>query len=183
MFNIMKLKIKVKRLNKNIELPKIINKGEWVDLRAAQTISLKAPQAGTLKTHTVLGARVSSRDVSFNFKLIPLGIAMKLPKGFEAVVAPRSGTYKNYGIMQANSLGIIDNSYSGDEDEWMFPALPFINTTVNEGDRICQFRIQLSQKATIRQKIKWFLSSGIKIEEVECLNSKNRGGFSSTGVK
>lgn len=182
MFNIMKLKIKVKRLNKNIELPKIINKGEWVDLRSSQTINLKAPQAGTLKTHTVLGARVSSRNVSFNFKLIPLGIAMKLPKGFEAIVAPRSSTYKNYGIVQANSLGIIDNSYSGNEDEWMFPALPFVNTTINEGDRICQFRIQLSQKATVWQKIKWLLSSGIKLEEVESLEENNRGGFCSTGV-
>lgn len=178
----MKLKIKVKRINKNIELPKIIDKGEWVDLRAAETINLKAPQAETLKTKTINGERVSSRDVSFDFKLIPLGIAIKLPKGFEAIVAPRSSTYKNYGIIQTNSIGIIDNSYSGDSDEWKMPVISFANTTINKGDRICQFRIQLSQKATMWQKIKWLLSSGIKVEEVESLGDDNRGGFCSTGV-
>lgn len=178
----MKLKIKVKRINKNIELPKIIDKGEWVDLRAAETINLKAPQAETLKTKTINGERVSSRDVSFDFKLIPLGIAIKLPKGFEAIVAPRSSTYKNYGIIQTNSIGIIDNSYSGDSDEWKMPVISFANTTINKRDRICQFKIQLSQKATIWQRIKWLLSSGIKVEEVESLGDNNRGGFCSTGV-
>lgn len=178
----MKLKIKVKRINKNIELPKIIDKGEWVDLRAAETINLKAPQAETLKTKTINGERVSSRDVSFDFKLIPLGIAIKLPKGFEAIVAPRSSTYKNYGITQTNSIGIIDNSYSGDSDEWKMPVLSFRDTIINEGDRVCQFKIQLSQKATVWQRIKWLLSSGIKVEEVEALGDDNRGGFCSTGV-
>ena len=178
----MKLKIKVKRINKNIELPKIIDKGEWVDLRAAETINLKAPQAETLKTKTINGERVSSRDVSFDFKLIPLGIAIKLPKGFEAIVAPRSSTYKNYGIIQTNSIGIIDNSYSGDSDEWKMPVISFANTTINKRDRICQFKIQLSQKATMWQKIKWLLSSGIKVEEVKSLGDNNRGGFCSTGV-
>ena len=178
----MKLKIKVKRISKDIELPKIIDKGEWVDLRAAETINLKAPQAETLKTKTINGERVSSRDVSFDFKLIPLGIAIKLPKGFEAIVAPRSSTYKNYGIIQTNSIGIIDNSYSGDSDEWKMPIISFANTTINKRDRICQFKIQLSQKATMWQKIKWLLSSGIKVEEVESLGDNNRGGFCSTGV-
>ena len=170
----MKLKIKVKRINKDIELPKIIDKGEWIDLRAAETINLKAPQAETLKTKTINGERVSSRDVSFDFKLIPLGIAIKLPKGFEAIVAPRSNTYKNYGIIQTNS--------SGDSGEWKMPVISFANTTINKGDRICQFKIQLSQKATMWQKIKWLLSSGIKVEEVESLGNNNRGGFCSTGV-
>ena len=178
----MKLKIKVKRISKDIELPKIIDKGEWVDLRAAETINLKAPQAETLKTKTINGERVSSRDVSFDFKLIPLGIAIKLPKGFEAIVAPRSSTYKNYEIIQTNSIGIIDNSYSGDSDEWKMPVISFANTTINKRDRICQFKIQLSQKATMWQKIKWLLSSGIKVEEVESLGDNNRGGFCSTGV-
>lgn len=178
----MKLKIKVKRINKDIELPKIIDKGEWVDLRAAETINLKAPQAETLKTKTINRERVSSRDVSFDFKLIPLGIAIKLPKGFEAIVAPRSSTYKNYGIIQTNSIGIIDNSYCGDSDEWKMPVISFANTTINKRDRICQFKIQLSQKATIWQRIKWLLSSGIKVEEVESLGDDNRGGFCSTGV-
>lgn len=182
MFNIMKLKIKVKRINKNIELPKIIDKGEWVDLRAAGTFSLLVPQAETLKTHTLNGIRVSHRDVNFDYRLIPLGIAIKLPKGFEAIVAPRSSTYKNYGVIQTNSIGIIDNSYSGDSDEWKMPVLAFRDAVINEGDRVCQFRIQLSQKATMWQKIKWLFSSGIKLEEVESLGDNNRGGFCSTGV-
>ena len=182
----MKLKIKVKRINKNIELPKIIDKGEWVDLRAAETINLKAPQAETLKTKTINGERVSSRDVSFDFKLIPLGIAIKLPKGFEAIVAPRSSTYKNYGIIQTNSIGIIDNSYSGNGDEWMLVAHPLhknITAPILSGDRICQFRIQLSQNATFWQKLKWLFSSGVELVEVANLDPTNRGGLGSSGGK
>lgn len=179
----MKLKIKVFRINHLIELPKVIKKGEYVDLRAADTIVMNAPQAGILKKHKVNGEEVSHRDVSFDFKLIPLGVAMELPKGFEAVVLPRSSTYKNFGIIQANSMGIIDNSYNSETDEWKFPAIALKDTTIVEGNRICQFRIQLSQKATIWQKIKWLFSNGIKIEEVDYLSNKDRGGFGSTGVK
>ena len=108
---------------------------------------------------------------------------MKLPEGYEAIIAPRSSSFKNYGIVQANSIGIIDNSYSGNSDEWMLPVISFKNITINKGDRVCQFRIQLSQKATIWQKIKWLLSSGIELEEVDDLNSNNRSGFGSTGIK
>lgn len=179
----MKLTIKIKRLNKNIELPKVIKKGEWIDLRAATTISLEAPQASTLKTHIVKGEKVSHRDITFNPVTIGLGIAMKLPKGFEALILPRSGTFNNFGIILANSQGVIDNSYSGDNDEWKFQAIPLRDNVVCEGERICQFRIQLSQKATIWQKLKWLLCSRIKIKEVNKLNNLNRGGFGSTGVK
>lgn len=179
----MKLKIKVKRINKNIQLPKVISKGEWIDLRASKDTIIPAPQAGTLKKHTINGETVSHRDVTFDWAYIPLGVAMKLPEGFEAILAPRSSTFNKYSIMQTNSFGVIDNSYSSDVDEWMLPVVGFKDTSVNEGDRICQFRIQLSQKATVWQKIKWLLCSGIEIVEVKSLNGRVRGGFGSTGVK
>ena len=179
----MKLKIKVKKLNKDIDLPKVIDKGEWVDLRAAETVHLNAPQAGTLKRYKVGREEVSHRDVEFSYTLIPLGVAMKLPKGFEAIVLPRSSTYTRYKIIQSNSMGVIDNSYSGNHDEWKFPAIAMSDTTIECGDRICQFRIQLSQKATVWQKIKWFFSSGVKIVEVDNLDGADRDGIGSTGVK
>lgn len=178
----MKLKIKVKRINKNLELPKIIDKGDWVDLRAAETVTLKAPQAGARKKRLVNGVWESYRDVVFDTKLFGLGIAMQLPKGFEAVALPRSGTFKNFGVTLANSEGVIDQSYCGNEDEWKFNAIAFRDTIINEGDRVCQFKIQLSQKATFWQKIKWLLSSGVEIVEVESLNEVNRGSFGSTGI-
>ena len=179
----MKLKIKVKRLNMLLDLPEIIEKGDWIDLRASENVIMHAPQAGTLKRHKVDGKEESHRDVEFDFKLIPLGVAMKLPKGLEAVVLPRSGTYKKFGIIQTNSMGVIDNTYCGNNDEWKYPAIALRDTVIHEGDRICQFRVQLSQKATMWQKLKWLLSSGVKIVAVKHLKSTNRGGFSTTGVK
>ena len=107
---------------------------------------------------------------------------MQLPKGFEAVVLPRSGTPK-LGIMCANSEGVIDNSYCGNDDEWRFPAIAFQSTTINKGDRICQFRVQLSQKATIWQKLRWLFSNKIELVSVDKLDGNNRGGFGSTGVQ
>lgn len=179
----MKLKIKVKKLNKNISLPHIIEKGDWIDLKAAETVVLEAPQSGTLKTTTVDGVKVSHRDVTFDNKLIKLGVAMQLPKGFEAVLLPRSSTYIKFGIIAGNSEGVIDQSYCGDNDEWKFSAIALENTTIKEGDRICQFRIQPSQKATVWQKLKWFFSSGITIIEVDRLYEASRGGFGTSGVK
>ena len=178
----MKLKIKIKRINKEIALPTIIDKGEWVDLRSSDIVVLKAPQSGTLKKKTINGENRSYRDVSFDECLIPLGIAAKIPKGFEAIILPRSSTFKKFGIIMTNSQGIIDNSYSGNNDEWKFPAAALRSTVIIKGSRVCQFRIQLSQKATIWQKLKWFLSSGIKIVEVDNLNTTDRGGIGSTGV-
>lgn len=177
------MKIKIKRINKYINFPTIINKGEWIDLRASETVSLKGPQSGTLKRRKVEGEILSFRDVTFDTAMIPLGVAMKLPEGFEAHLLPRSGTFSNFGIIMANSEGIIDNSYSGNKDEWKFPAIAFRPTVIDERDRICQFRIQLSQKATLWQKLKWLFSSKIELIEVDNLDGDNRGGFSSTGVK
>lgn len=178
----MKLKIKVKRINKNLPLPEVIDKGDWIDLRASETVTLKAPQAGVLKKRVVDGKEIPFRDVTFDTKLIRLGVAMELPKGFEAIVDPRSGTPK-LKIFQTNSQGIIDNSYNGDNDEWRYWMTALGETTINEGDRICQFRIQPSQKATVWQKLRWLLSSGVKIVEVDRLDDSNRGGIGSTGLK
>lgn len=164
----MKLKIKIKRINDLVNFPKIIDKGEWIDLEAAETAIFAAPSM--------------RRGTPFDFKLIPLGVAMKLPEGFEAHILPRSSTFKNFGIIMENSQGIVDNSYSSNEDEWKFPAVALQPTTVNIGDRICQFRIELSQKATLWQKLKWLFSSGIELVEVEDLGNEVRGGFGSTGV-
>jgi dUTP pyrophosphatase len=179
----MKQKIKVKRINKNIPLPEVIEKGDWVDLRAAETVHLNAPQAGTLKRHTVDGVEVSHRDVTFDSKLIGLGVAMQLPKGLEAVALSRSSSFKNFGVILANSEGVIDQPYCGDNDEWRFNAIALRDTTINEGDRICQFRVQLSQKATMWQKIKWLLSSGIEVVEVDELDNPDREGIGSTGTR
>lgn len=175
--------IKVKRINKDIDFPEIIDKGDWIDLRAAKDVKLKAPQSGTLKKITVDGVANKYRDITFDTVLIPLGVAMQLPKGTEAMVLPRSGTFENFGISLANSEGVIDNTYQGNNDEWQFHAVAFRNTEIKKNDRICQFRVQLSQKATMWQKIKWLFSSRIKLIEVDELNGVDRKGFSSTGIK
>ena len=102
------------------------------------------------------------------FALIPLGVGMILPEGYEAHIVPRSSTFKNWKILQVNSTGIIDNSYSGDDDQWMMPVYATEDTEIKKGDRICQFRIMEKMPH-------------IEIEEVEHLNIKSRGGFGSTG--
>ena len=178
----MKLKILVKRFkNENgeplVSLPKIIKKGEWVDLCTSQEVVLNAPQAGTLKGHDV-----KHRDVISEVTYIPLGVAMKLPNGFEAIMASRSSTAKKIGVIMANGIGIIDQSYCGDGDQWMYPAVSLHKTSIAYNTRLCQFRIQLSQKATIWQKIKWLLTSGIELVEVESLGNDDRSGLGSTGT-
>jgi dUTP pyrophosphatase len=145
------LKIKIKYLHDDlIKLENIENKSDWIDLRCAskEDIIMKAGE----------------------FKLIPLGVAMELPKGYEAHVVPRSSTFKNFGIIQTNSQGIIDNSYKGDNDFWFFPAYALRDTTIKFNDRICQFRIEKKQP-------------DIKFEEVNILGNNNRGGYGSTGTK
>ena len=173
----MKLKIKVKRFKNEkgeplVSFPKVIKKGDWIDLSSAQEFVLQAPQAGTLKGHDV-----KHRDVISEVTLIPLGVAMELPKGFEAIIASRSSAAKKLGIMCANSIGVIDNSYKGDDDQWMFPVVTLRKTSIAKNTRLCQCRFQLSQKATSWQKLKWFLSSGIEFVEVDSLSSENRKGL------
>lgn len=178
----MKLKILVKRFKNEegeplVSLPKVIKKGEWVDLSSAKDCILQAPQAGTLKGHDV-----KHRDVVSEVTYIPLGVAMRLPDGYEAVMVSRSSAPKKMGIMMANNFAVIDNSYCGDGDEWMYPAVALRKTSIAQNTRLCQFRIQLSQKSTWWQKMKWLLSSGIEIVEVDSLGSNNREGLGSTGT-
>lgn len=123
-----------------------IEKGDWIDLRSNEEISLREGE----------------------FKLIHLGVGMKLPDGYEAHLAPRSSTFKKWHILQTNSFGVIDNGYSGNEDEWMLPVYATEDTTIYRGDRICQFRIIEKQPE-------------IKFTEVESLDAISRGGFGSTG--
>jgi dUTP pyrophosphatase len=104
------------------------------------------------------------------YKLLPLGIAMKLPDEYEGYIVPRSSTFKNFGIIQTNHLGIVDNSYSGNDDEWKMSAYAIRDTKININDRICQFRIQKKQP-------------NFEFEEVDDLGDKSRGGFGSSGVQ
>lgn len=175
------MKIKIREIEPGC-MPEIIKKGDWIDLRAAEDVKLKAPQAGVRKRRTVEGETVTHRDVTFDTKLIRLGVAMKLPKGFEAQVLPRSSSPK-IGIFQTNSEAVIDNSYNGTNDEWRYWVTALKDTVIHKGDRICQFRIQLSQKATMWQKLRWLFTSKIKLVKVDRLNSENRCGIGSTGVK
>lgn len=141
------MQIKIKYFSKDIEkLRYIENKSDWIDLRAAKDIELKAGE----------------------FALIPLGIGLQLPKGYEAHVLPRSSTFKNFGIIQTNSMGVIDETYCGDEDQWFFPAYALRDTEIKINERICQFRIMKHQES-------------FDFEEVEFLDNSNRGGFGSTG--
>ena len=138
--------IKIKYHNKNLIKTDKIPNGDWIDLRAAETVKLKAGE----------------------FKLISLGVSMKLPDGYEAHIVPRSSTFKNWGIIQTNHMGVIDNSYSGDNDIWRFPAYAVRDTEIKENDRICQFRIMKRQPV-------------IEFLETDKLDETDRGGFGSTG--
>ena len=141
--------IKIKYFHPEMEkLTYIDGKSDWIDLRCAQRTELKAGE----------------------FKLIPLGVAMALPAGYEAHVVPRSSTFKKWGILQVNSMGVIDGSYCGDNDQWMMPVLATRDVVLEFGERICQFRIMANQPH-------------IDFFEVEHLDGADRGGFGSTGSK
>lgn len=139
-------KVQIKYHDTEIEKIEKIIKGDWIDLRAAETVELKAGE----------------------FKIISLGVSMKLPKGYEAHIVPRSSTFKKWGLLQTNHMGVIDNSYSGDNDVWSMPVLATRNTVICKNDRICQFRIVKNMKP-------------IKFKEVQHLDGVDRGGFGSTG--
>lgn len=170
------MKIKVKLFDENCAIT-VHEKGDWFDLKTRCNVSFIQPQAGTQYTKGIF----KYRDVTFSQGIIPLGVAMKLPEGFEAILAPRSSTFKKYQVIQTNSFGVIDNSYSGNSDEWGLPILALGEAEIPQYTRICQFRIQLSQKATIWQKIKWLFDNKIEIEYVDNLEDEDRGGFGSTG--
>lgn len=162
-------------------MPKIIENNEWIDLFTAEDVVLKAPFAATLQKKKQDDGVERTRKVFFNSAIISLGVAMQMPKGCEAVVVPRSSMFKKWGIMQVNSYGVIDNSYCGNDDVWKMPVIATRNVTIPKGTRLCQFKVQLSQKATILQKIKWLLSSPVKLKQVSSLSDKNRGGFGTSG--
>ena len=139
------MKIKIKYFEGAKKLEKIAQ-GDWIDVYANEDIFIPKGE----------------------MRLIPLGIAMELPKRYEAHLAPRSSTFKRWGIIQTNHIGIIDNSYSGDNDEWKFLAYATRDTHVEKNDRICQFRIIEHQPK-------------IKLTKVESLGNADRGGIGSTG--
>lgn len=132
----------------NSVLPEKYALGDWIDLKAGKTIHIRKGE----------------------YTNIPLGVAMKLPKGYEAHVLPRSSTFRKYHIFMTNSMGIIDNSYSGRNDEWCFPAYAVADTVIARGDRIAQFRIVRNQQE-------------IELVKVEDLTDSDRNGFGSSGVR
>lgn len=144
-----KVTLKIKYHTDAIEkLAYIDGKSDWIDLRAARRYELKKG----------------------DWQLIDLGVSIALPEGYEAHVVPRSSTYRTWGLLQTNSCGVIDNTYSGDGDVWMVPMLATRDTVVEAGDRICQFRIMKNQPQIV-------------FDEVEHLDGTNRGGFGTTGRK
>ena len=139
--------IRIKYFTDKIDrLAYIGGKSDWIDLRCAKEVQMKPAE----------------------FRLIPLGVAMQLPEGFEAHVVPRSSTFKNFGIIQTNHTGIIDESYCGDNDQWFMPAYALRDTEIHVNDRICQFRIVEHQPQ-------------LAFEETEELGNRDRGGLGSTG--
>ena len=139
--------IKVKYFVDGIdELCYVAGKSDWIDLHAAEDVDMKAGE----------------------FRLIPLGVAIELPEGYEAHVVPRSSTYKNFGVIQTNHMGVIDETYCGDNDQWFMPVIAMRDTEIHVNDRICQFRIMEHQPELV-------------FEETEVLGHADRGGHGSTG--
>jgi dUTP pyrophosphatase len=152
------MKIQIKRHVPDLIIPEKITKGDWIDLRAAEDVWINEG----------------------DYEMISLGVSIKLPPNYEAYVIPRSSLFKNFGLIQANSVGMIDSSYCGNSDVWKFPVFclrgneknrnKICGTQIHKNDRICQFRIQEIQPE-------------FEIEEVEDLGEESRGGFGSTGIK
>ena len=172
----MKLKVKV-RLHNGAFMPKINANGDWIDLCTTQDISFSKTIANRLKRNT----KEEGRIVEFDSKLLDFGLSFELPKGFSLYIVPRSSLYKKYGIILSNSMGIIDNSYNGDNDIIKFGAIALKGSFIPAGTRIAQFEIRPNQFATPLQKIKWLFSNGIKFIKVESLDNTDRGGIGSTG--
>lgn len=141
------MEIKVKYI-RDIKPITINDNGDWIDLRCGVDMYLNVGE----------------------YAEIPLGVAIELPKGYEALVVPRSSTFKKWGIMQANSTGVIDESYNGDNDEWHMPVIAIRNTNIHMNDRICQFRIIEHQPE-------------VKLKDCDYFGNEDRGGFGSTGIQ
>ena len=139
--------IRIRYLTNDLPPVAAVPGGDWIDLRAAEEISLAKGE----------------------YRLIPLGVAMQLPEGYEAHIAPRSSTFKNFGLLQVNGVGVVDGRYCGDGDQWFAPMLATRDVTIHKGDRICQFRIMKNQPP-------------VEFETVDHLSAEDRGGFGSTGI-
>ena len=160
--------------------PQEFEVGDWFDLCTAEEIKLDAPQANKMHIRSKgknPSQELRTRDVDFDWTLIPLGVAMEMPVGTECHLLPRSSTFKKFGLMQTNSEGIIDRSFASDKDEWKLPVVATRKVIIPKGTRIAQFRLVPSQKATIWQKLKWLLSNGVKLKKVEYLNNPKRKGL------
>lgn len=172
------MKIKIKLFDGQ-KMPEIIKVGEWIDVFANSDVEIKGPRIENYKTKS----GTEKQKIVIDNAMIPLGFAASLPKGMEAHLLPRSSTYKKTKTILANSQGIIDNSYSGDNDQWFYNAVALSTCHIKKGDKIGQFRIQLSQKATFWQKLRWLFSSKIELVQVDHLGNEDRGGFGSTDTK
>ena len=171
------MKIPVKLYNGQV-LPKVIQEGDWIDIAITSEVQLQGPTADTLKRSRANKQDISVREVNFHPQKISLDMAMELPAGFEAVVLPRSSTFNKYGLDLGNTEGVIDQTYKGNNDIWGATIKPYRTITIPAQTRLFQFRIQLSQKATRAQKLKWLLWNGkIEFVEVEDLGNKDRKGF------
>jgi len=142
------MQLKIKYLVPDLEKIKRVPNSDWFDLRSAEDITMKKDE----------------------YKLIPLGIAIQLPYNYEAYIVPRSSTFKNFGLIQANHFGVVDQSYCGNNDQWYFSCIAFRDTTIKKNDRICQFRINEKQPF-------------FDIIETDDLQAPDRNGFGSTGIK
>ncbi len=142
------MEIKIKYHNSELEKIRSLTIGDWIDLRAAERVELKAGE----------------------FRLISLGVSMKLPEGYEAHIAPRSSSFAKWGFLQVNSVGVVDNSYAGTNDIWKLPVYATRDAVIEINDRICQFRIMERMPQIV-------------FTEVDALDDADRGGFGSTGVR
>lgn len=142
------MEIKIKYHNSDLEKLRSLTIGDWIDLRAAERVELKAGE----------------------FRLISLGVSMKLPEGYEAHIAPRSSSFAKWGFLQVNSVGVVDNSYAGTNDIWKLPVYATRDAVIEVNDRICQFRIMERMPQIV-------------FTEVDALDDADRGGFGSTGVR
>lgn len=197
------LKIKVKRFNKENPLPRVNPKGDYIDLYLSETATFAAPHTIAKKVKTADDKKVTYYEIGFDQQLLPLGVGMELPGGCFARLVNRSRTGYGYGISLINGYGVIDQPFCGNDDEWRYPAIAWGATTIQgphdeavlnaegnpvldengnvivetkPGERIAQFEICLSQKATVWQKLRWLFSDGVEIVEVDELTGPNRSG-------
>lgn len=176
------MKIKIKEVTPGC-MPEIIKVGDCIDLMTSEEYTLKCPiikQSVLLRNNKVI---VKTNNVEFNYALLDLGVVIELPKGFEAILLPRSSTFKKWGIIQTNSIGEIDQSFCGPNDIWKMPVLATRSITIPKGTPIAQFKIQLSQKATIWQKLRWLFSPKIELVKVDELHNEDRGGLGTGSDK